>query len=320
MKVLFSPTIMELEKSIPDLRKAYPDFEFVYSPTREAVADLITDADIYVGWLNRAIFQAAQNLKWIQSPSSGVNYYLDIPELVESDVLLTSASSTHAACLAESTFGMILAFTRGIRTSIFRQQQHEWAGRELRPVLKELTGSTLGIIGFGSFGRALAKRADAFDMRVIAVDAFPHNKPEHVDDLWPVDRLDDLLRQSDYVVVAVPITPETENLIDAEKMALMKPDAMLVGMSRGGIIEQDALARALREKKLAAAALDVCQPEPLPADSELWDLDNLLITAHIAGGTQHERKYVIDIFRENLERFQQGNFPLRNQVNKQHGW
>jgi phosphoglycerate dehydrogenase-like enzyme len=232
-------------------------------------------------------------------------------------VLLTSASGTHGACLAESALAMILAFTRGIKDCVLAQQSHTWAIRSIRPKLVEFTGSTMGIIGLGSVGRALAKRAQAFDLRVVAVDMYPVDKPDYVDALRGIEYLDDLLRESDYVVVTVPYTPQTVGMLGAEQLALMKPSAMLVGISRGGIIDQDALADALKEGRLAAAALDVFKPEPLPEDSELWDLENLLITPHTAGGTQFEGKYILDIFRENLGRFLRGDLPLRNQVDKE---
>jgi phosphoglycerate dehydrogenase-like enzyme len=153
-------------------------------------------------------------------------------------------------------------------------------------------------------------------MRILALDAFPGSRPECVADLCGLDGLDDLLRASDYVVVTVPYTPLTEGMIGAEQFALMKPSAMLVLISRGGIVDQTALAQALREGQIARAAIDVAVPEPLPPDHELWDLDNLLITFHVAGGTQFEDKYMIDIFRENLKRFLSGDLPLRNQVEK----
>lgn len=320
MKVLVGPSPTGLERALPELQREYPQVEFVYCPDRAVLMEAIAEADVYLGWLDRAHFLAAKKLKWIQSPSTGVNHYLAIPELVESNVLLTSARGTHSNCLAESVLAMILAFTRGIRDSVLRQQQHVWALREIRPKLVELTGSTLGIVGLGASGRALARRAHAFDMRIIAVDLYPVDKPGYVAELWGLDRLNDLLRESDYVVVTVPYTPQTHGMIGVEQLALMKPSAMLVGISRGGIIDQKALAQALRERRLAAAALDVFEPEPLPADSELWDLENLLITPHVAGGTQFEAQYLLRIFRENLERFLCGDLPLHNQVDKRQGF
>jgi len=318
MKVLIGNNPMGLENAIPDLQNRYPHIRFVHAADRAQLAGQIVDADVYVGWLNRDLFMAARQLKWIQSPSSGINAFLEIPELVQSDVLLTSARGTHGACVAESAIGMILAFTRQIRGAILAQQQRRWAMGELRPRTFELTGSILGVIGMGTIGQAIAKRAVAFDMRVIAVDMLPTNCPPA--EVWGMDRLDDLLRQADFVAVTVPYTPATAGLIGARQIALLKPTAMLIGISRGGIIDETALITALREGRLAAAALDVFAQEPLPADSPLWELDNLLITPHIAGGSQFEGRYILEIFYENLERFLNGNLPLRNQIDKRRGF
>jgi phosphoglycerate dehydrogenase-like enzyme len=311
---------MGIEKAIPDLERAFPGTTFVHCPQREELPQWIADTDVYFGWLNRDIFLAAKKLQWIQSPSTGIDYYLAIPELIQSDVLLTSARGTHGACLAESVLGMILAFTRGIREAVRHQPQHAWAIREIRPRMVELTGSTMGIVGLGTVGRELARRAQAFDLRILAVDLLPTDRPDYVHELWGLDRLDDLLRASDYVVVTVPRTPRTRGMIGAAQLALMKPGAMLVGISRGGIIDQGALAQALREGRLAAAALDVFEPEPLPPESDLWALENLLITPHIAGGTQFESQRVLEIFFENLGRFLRGDRPLHNQIDKQQGF
>jgi phosphoglycerate dehydrogenase-like enzyme len=316
MKALITRTQINMQEAIPDLEFDFPGVEFVYCADRSVVPELIGDADIYFGGMNREIFLAAKNLKWIQSSSTGINPYLAIPELVESDVLLTGARGTHSVCLAESVLAMILAQTRGIVDCMRLRAEHKWSGRGIRPNLLELTGSTMGIIGFGSVGRALAKRAQAFDTRLLVVDAYPEDKPDYVAELSGLEGLDDLLCESDYVVVTVPYTPQTDKMISGEQFALMKPSAMLVLISRGGIVDQEALARALREGQIARAAIDVAVPEPLPPEHELWDLDNLLITFHVAGGTQYESQYLIGIFRENLKRFLNGDLPLRNQVEK----
>jgi phosphoglycerate dehydrogenase-like enzyme len=219
---------------------------------------------------------------------------------------------------------MILAFTRGIRRAISWQEERKWkrvrAYPEIRGAVVELTGSTMGIVGFGASGREVAKRALAFGMDVIALDLYPESEPDDVEALWPVDRLHDLLAQSDYVVVAVPYTSRTDGMIGAEEIAKMKPSAMLVCISRGRIVDEEALAAALRGGDLAAAALDVFAEEPLPPESDLWQLDNLLITPHIAGLSQFEGQRILDIFRENLDRYLDQDFPLRNQVDKQRGF
>lgn len=320
MKVLIGASLMGLEKAIPDLKAKYPDVDFVYCDKREALPAMIADADVYMGGLDRDGFLAAKKLKWLQAPSSGVNNYLAIPELAASDVILTSARGTHAACLADSVFGMILAFTRCIKDFVLKQQAHEWAFQQFRPQMRELTGSTMGIIGFGAVGNAVARRAVAFGMRVVAADMLPAAKPDTVEALWGLERLHELLNVSDYVVVTVPYTPQTDGMIGAAEIAQMKPGALLVGISRGRIIDEDALIAALKRGHLSGAALDVFAQEPLPPDSELWDMPNVLVTPHAAGGTQFEGQYILDIFYENLDRFLRGDLPLRNQVDKQRGF
>ncbi len=320
MKVLMGPNTMGLEKAIPDLKKHYPALDFVHCPKQDDLPAAIADADIFVGWLSRDLFLAAKKLKWIQSPSSGIDYYLKIAEIKDGPVLLTSASGTHATPLAESALAMILAFTRGIRDSVVDQPKHIWRTRDIRSKLVVVSGSTIGIIGLGNIGRAVARRAKAFEMRVIAVDVNTANRPDFVDELWGLDRLNDLLHNADYVVVTVPSTPSSRGMIGAEELALMKPTAMLLGISRGGVIDQDALIAALKANKIGAAALDVAVPEPLPPDNELWDMPNVLITAHISGGTQYESTYVIEILSENLGKFLRNELPLRNQVDKKLGF
>ncbi len=321
MKILIGQNPMGLEKAIPALQSQYPEHTFELCPDRgPQLLQEIVDADIYMGWLNRDVFAAAKKLQWIQSPSSGVNMFLDIPELRSGPVLLTSASGTHAGGVADSTMAMILAVTRGIVPSVRDQMTKKWDPMPIRADLVELSGSTLGIIGLGAIGRATAKRAKGFDMRVIAVDLNPNPDTPYVDEVWGLDQLNHLMAESDYVVVLVPYTEQTDNMIGAEQIAHMKPGALLVGMSRGGIIDQDAMIAALKAGKIAGAALDVFKPEPLPADHELWSLPNVLIAPHIAGGTQYEGKYVLDIFTENLGRFLTGQGPLRNQVDKKAGF
>ncbi len=320
MKVLVGRNPMGLEKGLPALRAQYPQIDFVFNPDPAQLVEAIADADIYMGWLNQEAYLAAKKLKWIQSPSSGVNMFLDIPELKASELLLTSASGTHAACVADSTMAMILAYTRGLRPTILNQAKAVWEAQSIRANMVELTGSTMGIVGLGQIGRAVAKRAHAFDMRVIAVDMFPNNKPDTVEELWGLDRLDDLLAQSDYVVVLVPFTAETNGMIGAAQIAKMKPTAMLAPMSRGGIVDQDAMIAALQNKQIASAVMDVTKPEPLPADNPLWGMENVIVAPHIAGGTQLEGKYILNIFTDNLARFVENRLPLRNQVNKQAGF
>jgi phosphoglycerate dehydrogenase-like enzyme len=302
------------------LAPIYPQLQFAHCASSEQLIHAIADAEVYLGWLNRHEFLAAHALQWIQSPSSGVDHFLVIPELRQGNVLLTSARGTHGACLAEHALAMIFAFTRGIKTCVIQQQKRRWSIRELRPTMVELTRSTMGIIGFGAAGQALAKRASVFDVRILAVDVLPVEKPEYVERLDDLSGLDALLKESDYVVVTVPYTEETRGMLSADRLAQLKPSAILVGVSRGGIIDEEALAQALQNRRLAGAALDVFKTEPLPDDSPLWGIDNLLITPHVGGGSQFEGQTILEIFTENLGRFLRGEFPLRNQVDKTRGF
>jgi phosphoglycerate dehydrogenase-like enzyme len=178
---------------------------------------------------------------------------------------------------------------------------------------------TMGIIGFGALGRGIAQRAQAMDMKLLAVDAQAIDGTPFVEDVWPVSQLDDLLAQSDVVVVATPLTAQTRHLLGAEQLARMKPDAYLIVVSRGGIVDEVALADALRNGRLAGAGLDVTDVEPLPADHPLWDVPNLILTPHTAGASARKERRVVEIFCENLERYQRGE-PLLNVVDKTRGY
>jgi len=320
MRILIGPNSYGLDAVIPTVQARHPDVEIEVCTERELLADALREADIYLGWLSREAYLGGGKLKWIQSPSTGVDSFLRIPELRDGDVLLTGAKGTHAACLAESAIAMIFAFTRGIRTFIDHQDRKAWASRTVRNALVELTESTVGIVGFGTVGQALAARVQAFGACVVATDAFPGDKPDYVERLTGPEGLGGLLTESDYVVVTVPLVATTRHMIDAAAMAKMKPTAMLVGISRGGVIDEGALAGALISRRIAAAALDVFEKEPLPEDSPLWDIDNLLITPHAAGGSQHESRHIQDIFIDNVDRFVAGDVPLRNLIDKQRGF
>ena len=319
MKVLIGPNVMGLEKGIPELKQAHPTIEFVHCADREALAAAIADADIYMGHLSREVFLAAKKLQWVQSPSSGVNYFLAIPELKDGPVILTGARGTHAASVAESAMAMILAITRGIVDSVQAQPQHKWVG-SVRQKLLELTDLKMGIIGLGSIGKALAKRAYAFDMHVDRRGHVPEQQaglcPRAVGAGSPERPAGRVGHRRRHRAVDAGCPGHDRRRADRPDEA----DARCWSASRAAASSiRRRWPQALREKRIASAALDVFEPEPLPADSELWDIENLLIAPHIAGGTQYEGKYLLEIFGENLAKFVAGEFPLRNQINKQIG-
>ncbi|MDF1515107.1 MAG: D-2-hydroxyacid dehydrogenase [Anaerolineae bacterium] len=320
MKILIGSDRYGLDTVIPELSRRFPHVDFELCTKRENLVKQIADADAVIGWLSRDEFLAGKKLKWVQSPSTGVDAFVRIPELRDGDVILTNARGTHGAPLAEHAMAMILTFTRGMKAYINAQAQKHWDPTVRAAGLTELTGSTMGIVGYGVVGQAVAERARGFGMRILAVDRYPSLQHAYIDSLEPIEGLERLLKESDYVVVTLPYTPENDNFIGAAEMALMKPTALLVGVSRGGVIDEHALLKVLQEKKIAGAALDVVRKEPMPPDNPLWDLDNLLITPHAAGGSQLEAGRIRAIFVDNVRRFVEGEFPLRNTVNKKLGY
>src|SRR5690606_38980449 len=197
------------------------------------------------------------------------------------------------------------------------QKLHKWGGGSNI----ELAGTTLGLVGRGGFGLEMAKRAQGYNMTIIAVDAGRTSKPDHVAGLKPATRenLHDLLRRSDVVMLACPLTPETYHLISTEELAQMKSSAYLINVTRGGIIDEPALVEALKNNQIAGAGLDVTEKEPLVADSPLWDAPNLILTPHRAGASQHRPRKIFEFFMQNLERYINGERPV-NVIDKRRGY
>ena len=243
-------------------------------------------------------------------------------ELVNSDIVLTNARGVHGPVVAEHVIALIFALAKKLPGSVRLQEKHTWGQQILwdeLPRVREVAGATLGIVGLGSIGRAVAKSAKALGMQVIAVREHPEKGREGADAIFSPAQVDEVFRQSDYIILAAPVTDSTKAIANAERLALMKPDACLINVGRGPLIDEAELAVALRERKIGGAALDVFPKEPLPADSPLWDVPNLLITPHTAALTDKlwERHYTL--FAENLRRFLNGQ-SLLAVVDKRKGY
>ncbi|NJD11844.1 MAG: D-2-hydroxyacid dehydrogenase [Gemmatimonadetes bacterium] len=268
-----------------------------------------------------AALEPPRALRWIHSGAAGVRSLLH-PELVESDILLTNSAAVHAPPMAESVLGMVLHFARGFDFAVRAQAAHEWGKRpfECDPLAaREVQGATLGILGFGGVGREVATRARALGMDVLAVRrrAAPADAGSTM--LSGPGALDELLARSDYLVVCAPSTAETTGLLDARRLALMKRSAVLINVARGDVVVEAALADALRSGHLRGAGLDVFAREPLPPDSPLWTLDNVLITPHVSGTTPRFWRREVDLIVDNVARYRAGR-SLRNLVDKQLGY
>ena len=305
------------------LQQEFPQFEIVHLDTYEGVEAHLRDAEVAIAWSIRPEqFLAARKLRWIHSPAAAV-HQLMFPELINSDVVLTNAREVHGPVVAEHVIAQIFALAKKLPQAVRFQQQRIWGQESMwtrKPAPREIAGATLGLIGLGSIGREVARRASALGMRIIAVrEHAEKGTAELVEAVLPPAQLDEFLAQADYVVVAAPLTPSTRALINADRISRMKPAACLINVSRGPLVDEAALADALRTGQLAGAALDVFSQEPLPADSPLWNLENLLITPHTAAvtGRLWDRHYAL--IRENLRRYL-AHEPLLAVVDKRKGY
>jgi phosphoglycerate dehydrogenase-like enzyme len=300
-------------------QKAYPDVEFVNAPSRAEAVKLIEDADAFFGGLLPEEYEAGEKLRWVQSPSAGVEWMWKIPGLAESNIVVTNARGAHAATIAEHAFAMLLAHTRAIKLHYDHMAKHEWVRADMSRHLSGIKGLTMGIIGFGNIGRAIGRRAVGFEMNVRAVDAHPGAPGDGVDEVWPLERLNDMCREADVLVISAPITPQTRGMVGREQINLMKRGSYLIAVSRGGIVDEPALIEALKSGHLAAAGLDVQATEPLPADDPLWDAPNIIITPHDSGASKLTTDLMWSIFFENVGHFVRGE-PLTNTVDKTLGY
>lgn len=296
-----------------------PGVEVVTALTPDEIGREIVDAEVVYGFPNESQVASARNLKWVQSPGAGVDWVTRNQTLVERDIVVTNTRGAHGPSIAEHVFAMLFQFTRHLPECAQLQRDHRWDAAGMYRKLTEINGGTMGIVGYGQIGQAVARRAVAFGMDVLAVDANPVAGAPYVDQVWPVARLHDLLAASDVVVLALPLTRESHHLVDAAALGKMKPTSYLIAISRGGIVDEGALLSALTQGRIAGAGLDVTETEPLPPDDLLWDAPNLLITPHLAGASDPKERRCVEIFRDNLIRYVNGE-PLQNIVDKVRGY
>ena len=296
-----------------------PDLDVVRARTPEETLAAVADADVLYGMPSAAVVAAAPHLRWIQSSAAGVEFIAKVPTIVEGDVVVTNTRGAHGPSIAEHVFGLLLAMTRELPACLDQQRRRYWSRQTLYRTAREIRGLTMGLVGFGAISRAIAHRATAFDLTLAAVDAQAVDGQPYLDEVWPSSRLPELLATSDVVVVAAPLTTETRGMIGADEIAAMKASGYLIVVSRGGIVDEAALAAALGRGHLAGAALDVTEVEPLPEDSPLWDAPRLILTPHLAGASDEKERRCVEILRDNLLRFAAGE-PLLNVVDKKLGY
>ena len=275
-------------------------------------AELAPKVEILLGLRPIADLAELPRLRWIQQTGAGADWLLSAPEVVESDVVLTNASGVHAIPIAEHILALMLTLSRRIHRFVRAQRDHEWFRRGR---LGELDGSTIGIVGLGAIGEKTAEKARGLNMKVLGLRRDPSRTSPHVERMFGPDELLELLALSDWVVLSAAMTPETRGLIGERELRAMRETAYLINIARGGIVQEKSLIQALDEGWIAGAGLDVFEREPLPDDSPLWDMRNVVITPHFAGATPHYADRVTEIFVENLRRDRAGE-ALINVVDK----
>lgn len=304
------------------IRKRWPEMRVVHLPDYDKLLEELPDTDIFVGYsLRPKQLKDAKKLKWIHSTAAGVAQLM-YSELRDSGILVTNPSGIFSVPMAEHTMGLLVALARNFPDSVRQQDRAHWSQQDLwdKPQhLTELNGQVLLIVGYGSIGREVAKRAKGFDLRVWGVTRSGEGDGAHVERMFSVAQLKEVLPEADYVLICAPETAETKHLIGAAEIAKMKRGARLINVGRGSLLDEAAMIRALESGALGGAALDVAQTEPLPPDSPLWHAPNLLITPHTSAVSDRLWIRQTDLLLELLARWFDGR-ELFNRVNFARGY
>lgn len=307
------------------IRREFPNVQVVRRDDYKDIESELPDTDILMSWsITADEIRKAKKLRWIHSPAAAV-HRLMIPELQASDIVVTSARGVHGPVVAEHVIALMFALAKRLPSAVRYQQQHQWAQEMMwreSPHPREIGGATLGLVGVGSIGSEVARKASALGMKVIAVRenaTLTADRPASISEVYPSSELERVLSQSDYVVLAAPVTPKTRGMINAQRLAAMKRDAYLINVSRGALIHEPALINALRSNQIGGAALDVFEQEPLPPESPFWTMENVLITPHSAALTDKLWDRHFRLLSQNIHRFL-AQEPLLDQVDKLRGY
>ncbi len=314
----FEPGILP-ETELARVRAIAPEMRLLVTRDHDEIESALDEIEVAAGGFPHGLLPRAHNLRWLQQWGAGADWLLRYPEAVELDFVLTNASGVHPIPISEHILAFLLAFGRGFHRAARAQERSEWIPRDQQESLFELEGKTMVLVGVGAIGERTATVATALGMRVLGVRRDPSVGTPDVEVMSGHDQLLDLLPEADFVVLTVPLTRETQGMIGERELRAMKPTAYLVNIGRGDTVQESALIRALREGWIAGAGLDVFETEPLPVDSPLWEMKNVIITSHYAGITPHYHERAMAIFLDNLQRYRAGE-PLRNVVDKKIGY
>ena len=298
------------EAAEAEIKKINPEVELNLIDSNSDYLPLLKEAEIVFGWPKTELLKKAENLKWLHLPSAGVDRYANKELYQNRDLMLTNSSGVYGKPIAEHVFSMIMAHNRNLIDYAYDKKEKKW---QRKNDIKDFFNSTVGILGLGDIGSTIAKRAKAWGAEVLALKRTMIEFPNYVDQIYLNDDLDKLLKESDYLILTLPGTPETEGIIGRKELKMMKDTAFIVNIGRGSLIKQDELLEALKNNWIAGAGLDVTDPEPLPEDSELWELDNLILTPHTSGFSPTNDQRRFEIFKDNLQSYLNGQ-SLINKV------
>lgn len=310
------------DRLIARIDKAWSSELNIVNVGQSDVAEALLEADFFCGHAKVPVdwdkIVDKGRLRWIQSSAAGMDWCL-VPATIRSNITITTAAGVLSDQVAEHGLSLILAWDRNLRSFIYdmrvKDGNPDYRSFKRKPTF-DLIGKTVGVVGLGGVGRRFSQVVAPFAGRIVAVDLFPTDKPDHVDQLWSADRLDDLLEESDVVFLSLPLNSETRGIFDSTRIAKCKRGALLANLARGPLVETNALIEALRSERLGGYVCDVTSPEPLPKDSPLWDFDNVIITPHVAGQIGWRFDDICDIYCENVRRYRAGE-PLINQLSQQ---
>ena len=292
---------------VDDMRRLHPQIELCPAYTEEECLRHLDNAVVFIGEITPETFRAGRQLKWFHYVGIGFDKFVDdIPGFVESDFIFTNCRQTHVIAMADHVFALILAFAHCVPELLQDQHSHTWNTHRYKGRVRELAGTTMGILALGDIGRAVAQRAQGFEMEVYAIDIAPKDTPAGVRALWPPERLDDMLARTDWLVITAPLTSRTRDMIDQRALEQLKPGAFIAVVSRGGIVNEKALVEGLQSGRIGGAGLDALEREPLPPDHPLWQMPNVIISPHVSADSAQMWQRREQITRENLRRYLAG--------------
>ena len=323
MKLVIYPAVDDAR--MRKILEAAGPMQVVNTDDEKSVHREISDADAFFGKITPTLLAAANNLQWVQCPTASLEHYM-FDELIEHPCQLSNMRGIYADVIADHVMGFVISFARNFHSYLWQQLQGKWeaiGGEDARANLVSgpavtsaiyqnhihLADCTMGVIGAGNIGSEICRRAMSFSMTVIAVDPVRREVTGVVPEVWPVDRLSDLLTDSDFVVIAAPHTPETIKMFRTEQFRQMKPTAYLINIGRGAIVDLDDLTAALMDGTIAGAGLDVFEVEPLPTNHPLWKLENVIMTPHVAAASPRIAERHLQTLLDNIRCFVTGEAP-----------